>query len=269
MNLFDLTGKVAVVTGSTSGIGLATVRRMAEHGAGVVVSSRNQADCDRVAGEIAAQYGAGRAIGIAADLTKLDTLDALIDRAAERMGGIDILMCNARHPCPGPLEALSPEAFSDGMDANVRNTTMMVKRAAPIMAARGGGSVILVASTAGVIPMGNLLVYGAAKIALRHIAATLAVHLGPQGIRVNSIAPGSIRTDTTKAMTDNPAAEAVLVRNMPISRVGDPDEIAGAAIFLSSAAGGYITGQTIVVDGGQVLTAGQSVRDMQAVMAAG
>ena len=266
MSLFDLTGKVAIVTGATSGIGLATARRLAEHGASVVVSARTQTDCDRVAAELEERHGPGRALGIAADLTRLETLNALVDRTAAEYGGLDILICNARHPCPGALEDLEPEAFSDGFDTNVRNTTMMVKRAAPSMAARGGGSVILVASTAGITPMADLLVYGAAKIALRHIAATLAVHLGPSNIRVNAIAPGSINTDTTKAMMDNPAATRALTRDFPLARVGEPDEIAAAAVFLCSPGGAYVTGQTLVIDGGQVLTAGQSVRAMKAVL---
>ena len=254
MDLFDLSGKLAIVTGSTTGIGRAIARRMAERGARVVISSRTKADCDQVAAEIVADFGEGRAISIPADVARLDTLEALVEQAVEKLGGLDILVCNGRVPCPGVLEEWEPEAFNGALEANITNMAMMLKRAAPHMASRGGGSIVLISSTAGVIPMADRLVYGITKIAARHLAATLAVHLGRQNIRVNAIAPGGIRTEGNRHILEKPGFEKKLTAGLPLLRIGEPDEIAATAVYLCSPGGAYVTGQTIVVDGGQVLT---------------
>jgi NAD(P)-dependent dehydrogenase (short-subunit alcohol dehydrogenase family) len=268
MSIFDLSGRTLVVTGSSSGIGRAIVERAAEQGANVVVSSRTQADCDRVVAQIEARHGAGRAIGVAADITRLDTLRALADRTLERFGRIDTLVWNARHPCAGGLADVTEDLFADGFRANVTNAGMLVKHVAPSMIAAGGGNIVLIASTAGIAPMAGNLVYGAAKVALMHMASILAVDLGRHNIRVNSVAPGAVRTDTTRALQENADAIATLTAPMPLPRMGEPEEIAAAVLFLASPGGAYVTGQTIVVDGGQVLTAGHSATEMGRVLKA-
>jgi NAD(P)-dependent dehydrogenase (short-subunit alcohol dehydrogenase family) len=267
MSLFDLTGKIAIITGSTGGIGLAIAERMAEHGARVVVSGRTQSTLDGVTRDFEERFGKERVLGIAADITRLESLEELADRTLAEWEGIDILVCNARHPCAGTLEDVDAAAFDEGFAANVTNAAMLTKRVVPSMRARGGGSVIFISSTAGIVPMADHLIYGAAKIALCHMAAILATDLCRYGIRVNAIAPGSIRTGTTQPMIDTPEAVQTLVKGFALARVGEPDEIAAAAVFLCAPGGGYTTGQTIVIDGGQVLSAGRSVIEMSEILA--
>lgn len=267
MEIFDLAGKIAIITGSTGGIGLQIAERMAEHGARVVVCGRTQSTLDKVVHDLGARFGADRVLGLTADITKLDSLERLADKTLAEWGGVDILVCNARHPCDGTLEDVDADAFNAGLSANVTNAAMLTKRVVPSMRERGGGSVIFISSTAGIIPMTDHLIYGAAKVALCHMASILAMDLGRYGIRVNAIAPGSIRTGTTKPLVENAEAVRTLVKDFALPRIGEPDEIAAAAVFLCSPGGGYTTGQTIVIDGGQVLSAGRSVVEMTKILA--
>ncbi len=249
MSLFDLTGKVALITGSTKGIGLAIATRMAEAGARVVISSRNQDACDEVAARITA--AGGEALAIACNINYKPQLQQLVEKTLAHFGAIDILVCNAAlNPHYGPSQEIPDEAFDKIMNANIGSAHRLCQLVLPGMAARGGGAVIIVSSIAGI--KGNLMLgaYGISKAADMQMARNLAVEWGPKNIRVNCIAPGLVRTDFARALWENPKTYATTVATYPLRRIGEPDEIAGAAIYLASAAGSFTTGQTIVVDGG-------------------
>ena len=254
--LFDLTGKVAVVTGSSKGIGRAIAERMAEHGARVVVSSRKADACATVADGIRAR--GGEATVIPCHIARKDELLALAEKTTALWGGIDILVCNAAvNPYFGPAAGISDEAYGRIMDANVRSNFWLCNMVAPQMAARGGGAIIIVSSIGGLRGSPLLGVYCLSKAADMQLARNVAVEWGPRNVRANCIAPGLLRTDFARALWENPEIYRRRTRDTPLQRIGEPDEIAGAAIFLASAAGSFTTGQTIVVDGG--VTAGSVV----------
>jgi NAD(P)-dependent dehydrogenase (short-subunit alcohol dehydrogenase family) len=248
-SLFDLTGKVAVITGSSKGIGRAIAARMAEHGARVVVSSRKQEACDVVTQAILAK--GGEAFTKTCNIGRKEELQALVDATTQRWGGIDILVCNAAvNPHYGPMSTLPDEAYDRVMNYNVRSNLWLCNMTLPGMAARGGGSVVIISSVGGLRGSTHLGVYALSKAADMQLARNLAVEWGPQNVRANCIAPGLIRTDFARALWENPDIYRRRTRETPLQRIGEPDEIAGAAIFLASAAGSFMTGQTIVIDGG-------------------
>ncbi len=249
MSLFDLTGKVALVTGSSRGIGEAIVRRFAEHGAKVVVSSRSLESSEPVAADIRAN--GGEAVAIACNINQAGQLQALADGARERFGRIDALVCNAAlNPHFGPSQEIPDSAFDKVMHANIGSIHRLCRMVIPGMAENGGGSVIIVSSVAGLKGNGMLGAYGISKAADMQIARNLAVEWGPKNVRVNCIAPGLVRTEFARALWDNPKIYQATVKQYPLKRIGEPDEIAGAAVFLASSAGSFTTGQTIVIDGG-------------------
>lgn len=249
MSLFDLTGKVALITGSTKGIGLAIARRMSEAGASVVISSRNQDACDEVAAEI--NEGGGEALPIACNINYREQLQTLVDKTLEKYGRIDILVVNAAlNPFYGPSQDIPDSAFDKIMSANIGSAHRLCQMVLPGMAENGGGAVIIVSSVAGLKGSTTLGPYGISKAADMQMARNLAVEWGPQNIRVNCIAPGLVRTDFARALWENPETYQQTVSRYPLRRIGEPDEIAGAAIFLASAAGSFTTGHTLVVDGG-------------------
>jgi len=249
MSLFDLSGKVALITGSTKGIGLAIARRMAEQGAKVVVSSRNQDACDEVVADIRAK--GGEALALACNINYKEQLKALVDGAVAHYGRIDILVINAAlNPFYGPSQDIPDEAFDKIMNSNIGSAHRLCQLVLPGMAKNGGGAVIIVSSIAGLKGSSVLGAYGISKAADMQIARNLAVEWGPLNIRVNCIAPGLIRTDFARALWENPETYAQTVSKYPLRRIGEPDEIAGAAIYLASDAGSFTTGQTLVVDGG-------------------
>ncbi len=249
MSLFDLTGKVALITGSTKGIGLAIARRMAQAGARVVISSRNQDACDEVASAINAD--GGEAVAIACNINYKEQLRLLVEKTSAHFGGIDILVCNAAlNPYYGASQDIPDDAFDKIMNANIGSAHRLCQLTLPGMAARGGGAVIIVSSIAGLKGSTVLGAYGISKAADMQMARNLAVEWGPRNIRVNCIAPGLIRTDFARALWENPETYAATVAKYPLRRIGEPDEIAGAAIFLASQAGSFTTGQTFVIDGG-------------------
>ncbi len=251
MSLFDLSGKTAVVTGSSRGIGLAIVERMAEQGARVVVSSRNIEPCRDVAASINAKYGDGRAIAVAANISSKDHIARLVDETMRAFGRIDILVCNAAsNPHYGPLHTITDEQLRKILDNNIVSNHWLVTLVTPQMIERKDGSIIIVSSIGGFRGSPVIGAYCISKAADMQLARNLAVELGPHNVRVNCIAPGLIRTDFARALWENP--EMLKRRNAqtPLGRIGEPDEIAGAAILLASQAGSYMTGQTIVVDGG-------------------
>lgn len=249
MSLFDLQGKIALVTGSTKGIGKAIASRMAEQGAQVVVSSRNQELCDEVAGEINA--AGGTAIGIACNINYKEQLENLVKQTEIQLGSIDILVCNAAiNPYFGPSQEISDSAFDKVMHANIGSVHKLCQLVIPSMAANSGGSVIIVSSIGGLKGSDALGAYAISKAADMQIARNLAVEWGPKNVRINCIAPGLVRTDFARALWENPEIYAATVSKYPLRRIGEPDEIAGTAVLLASDAGSFTTGQTIVIDGG-------------------
>lgn len=249
MSLFSLDGKVALITGSTKGIGKAIAERMAEQGARVVVSSRNQDACDEVAASINAS--GGQAMGVACNINYPEQLRDLVAATRAKWGQIDVLVCNAAlNPFFGPSQEIPDEAFDKIMHANIGSVHRLCQLVLPGMAEQGGGAVIIVSSIGGLKGTDKLGAYAISKAADMQIARNLAVEWGPQNIRVNCIAPGLIRTDFARALWENPEIYQDTVSKYPLKRIGEPDEIAGAAVFLASSAGSFTTGQTLVIDGG-------------------
>lgn len=251
MQLFDLSGKTAVITGSSKGIGRAVAKRLAEHGARVVISSRKAGPCDEVAAEINAKYGEGRAIAIPANIASKDDLQRLVDETNAAFGRIDILVCNAAtNPYAGPMAGISDEQFEKILQNNVISNHWLIQMVAPQMLERKEGSVIIVSSVGGL--RGNALIgaYNVSKAADMQLARNLAVEWGPSNVRVNCIAPGLIKTDFARYLWENPEVLKTVTDPTPMKRIGQPDEIAGAAVYLASPASAYMTGQTLVVDGG-------------------
>ncbi len=249
MSLFSLEGKVALITGSTKGIGRAIAERMAEQGARVVISSRNQDACDEVAAELNSR--GLQATAIACNINYPEQLKQLVDKTLAAYGQIDTLVCNAAlNPYFGPSQDIPDEAFDKVMHANIGSVHRLCQLAIPGMAERGDGAVIIVSSIGGLKGTDALGAYAISKAADMQIARNLAVEWGPKNIRVNCIAPGLIRTDFAKALWENPEIYKATVAKYPLRRIGEPDEIAGAAVYLASAAGTFITGQTLVIDGG-------------------
>ena len=248
--LFDLTGKVALITGSTKGIGRSIAEQMAKCGAKVVISSRKAQACDEVAAALTAQ--GYEAIAVPCHVGRKDDLQRLVDTTLATWGRIDVLVCNAAtNPVYGPTSEITDDAFSRIMDTNVKGTFWLCDMVLPQMAERGEGSVIMLSSIAGL--RGNTVIgtYGVSKAAEAALARNLAVEWGPRGIRVNAIAPGLVRTDFAKALLEDQERLKRAEEKTPLRRVGDPIDIAGLAVFLAVPASAYITGQVIVADGGE------------------
>lgn len=257
MKMFDLSGKTAIITGSSRGIGRAIAEAFAEAGARVVISSRKQDACEQVAAEINAKVGSGRALAVAASISDKEALQHLVDRTREEFGQIDILVCNAAtNPYYGPMAGISDEQFRKIFDNNVLSNHWLITMVAPEMAARRAGAIIIVSSVGGLIASDTIGAYNVSKAADFQLVRNLALELGRQNVRVNAIAPGVIRTDFARALWEDPEAEAALQRAVPLGRIGEPEDIAGTAMFLASDAGRYVNGQGIVVDGGMTVRAG-------------
>jgi NAD(P)-dependent dehydrogenase (short-subunit alcohol dehydrogenase family) len=252
-SLFDLTGKVALITGSTKGIGLAIARRMAEHGARVVISSRKAERCQEVAAALRAEGREAFAkpcnVGVAGDVK------ALVDAVLAHWQRIDILVCNAGiNPHYGPALELTDAAFDNVINANVRSVHQLCNLVLPQMAEHGEGAVIAISSIAGLYGTDKLGIYAVSKAAELQLMRNVAVEWGPRGIRANSIAPSIIRTDFAKTLWSNPALLKLRNATTPLGRIAEADEIAGIAVFLASRAARYVTGQTIVADGGRSIS---------------
>ena len=251
MSLFSLAGKTAVITGSTRGIGKAIAERMAEAGARVVISSRKPEACAAVAAAICRMHGAGRAIAIPANISSKDELRHLVDETTRQLGQIDILVCNAAsNPYFGPMAGIEDSQFRKILENNVLANHWLIGFVAPQMLERKDGSIIIVSSIGGLRGSPVLGAYCVSKAADLQMARNLAVEYGPSNVRVNCIAPGLIKTDFARALWEDPEALKLRTAVTPLRRIGEPDEIAGAAIFLAAQAGSFVTGQAIVVDGG-------------------
>jgi NAD(P)-dependent dehydrogenase (short-subunit alcohol dehydrogenase family) len=256
MNLFDLTGKVAVITGSSRGIGRAIAEAMADHGAKVVVSSRKEDACRDAADAINAKH-AGAAIVVPANISSKEALQHLVDETRRQLGRIDILVCNAAsNPYYGPMSGISDEQFRKILENNVIANHWLIQMVAPEMIERREGSIVIVSSIGGLKASPVIGAYNISKAADFQLARNLAQEFGPHQVRVNCIAPGLVRTDFARALWENPQTLKLVTAYTPLQRIGEPEEIAGAAVFLASRASTFMTGQAIIVDGGSTIGAG-------------
>lgn len=252
--LFDLHGQVAVITGSSRGIGRSIAEQMALAGARVVISSRKADACEATAQAI--RDAGGEALAIAANISKQEDLERLIATTLDTWGRVDSMVCNAAsNPYFGPMTGLDAQVFDKIMHNNVLANLWLANRVAPQMAERKQGSVIIVSSIGGLRGDRFLGAYNISKAADMQLVRNLAVEWGGRGIRFNAIAPGLIRTDFARALWQNPELTAQIERATPLQRLGDPDDIGGIAVFLASKAAAYITGQVIVADGGVTIGA--------------
>lgn len=254
-NLFDLTGKVAVVTGSTKGIGKAIAHGLAEHGAKVVISSRKADAVDAVVSEFKAD--GLEAIGIPCNISDLDQIKRLADETRKAYGQIDILVGNAAvNPWYGSALEIPESAFDKIMDVNIKSNLWLCREVIPEMQARKDGAIMIVSSIGGL--RGNPVIggYCISKAADMQLVRNLAVEFGKDNIRVNCIAPGLVKTDFARALYENPEIEAKRTAATPLRRLGEPRDLAGIAVYLASRAGSWTTGQTFCVDGG-VTVAGE------------
>lgn len=255
MKLFDMTGQTAVVTGSSRGIGLAIAHALADAGANVVVSSRKADACDAAVEQIKA--AGGNAVAVPANISRREELENLIEQTHKHFGPVNAMICNAAsNPYFGPSSGMSDEVFSKVMQNNVLSNHWLSQLVYPDMKAAGGGAIVIVSSIGGLKGSKEIGLYCISKAADMQLARNLAVEWGPDNIRVNCIAPGLIKTDFARALYEDPQRKAAAEAAYPLRRLGEPDDIAGAAVLLASRAGAFLTGQTIVVDGGITVTGG-------------
>jgi NAD(P)-dependent dehydrogenase (short-subunit alcohol dehydrogenase family) len=253
MSLFDLTGKVCIVTGSSRGIGRSIAENMAAHGAKVVVSSRKLDACQGVVDAIT-QAG-GTAVAIPANISDKAGLQNLVDQSRQAFGPIDVLVCNAAsNPYFGPSSGMGDEVFEKIMRNNVLSNHWLCQMVQPDMAAKRDGAIIIVSSIGGLKGSTEIGAYCISKAADMQLARNLACEWGPLNIRVNCIAPGLIKTDFARALYEDPVRKAAAEARFPLRRLGEPDDIGGIAVMLAGRAGAFITGQSIVADGGATIT---------------
>ena len=247
--LFDLTGKVAIVTGSTRGIGKEVATQLARAGAKVVISSRKEEAVNQVVSELTQEKL--EATGIVCNVSSKNDLQKLVDETRKVYGKIDVLVCNAAtNPTYGPSLAMPEDAFDKIMNTNVKSIFLLCNMVLPEMAERKEGSVIIISSIAAIRGSSMLGAYAVSKAAEAQLARNLAVEWGAKNIRVNAVAPGLIKTDFAKALWEDPKALKMQESMTPLKRIGEPEDIAGIVVCLAAPAGKYITGQYIVVDGG-------------------
>ena len=249
--LFDLSGKVALLTGASKGMGKAMAEGLAEHGAKVMLSSRKLDQCEAAAAEINAKCGEERVFGHSCNAGYKDQLQALVEATHERLGTIDILVGNAGvNPFFGPMSEISDEAYDKIMSTNVKANHWLVQMVAPDMIERGSGSIMITSSTGAFAPSPVLGTYNISKLAVIALVRNLAGELGPRGVRVNAICPGLIKTAFAQALWDNPQAEQRANQQIPMRRLGEAEDLKGLAVFLASDSSSYITGQALTVCGG-------------------
>ncbi|REJ76556.1 MAG: SDR family NAD(P)-dependent oxidoreductase [Acidobacteria bacterium] len=255
-DLFDLSGRNAVITGSTKGIGKAIAEALAAHGANVVISSRKQDVCEAVRDAInesgaAASRPHGKAVSIPCNISDREAIDQLIDQTHEQLGQIDILVCNAAvNPFYGSFLDIPDSAFEKVMDVNIKSNHWLAQRVAPEMKERRDGVIQIVSSIGGLRGSTVLGAYSISKAADMQLVRNLAAELGPSNVRVNGIAPGLVKTDFARALWENDQLRQAREAETPLRRLGEPEDLAGIAVYLASRAGAWTTGQTFVVDGG-------------------
>jgi len=252
MSLFDLAGRVAVITGSSRGIGRAIAERMSEHGARVVISSRKLEACETVAAQIRARGGEALALGC--NVSRRDDVEQLAQATLAHWGRIDIMVCNAStNTHYGSLTQIADDAMDKMLAANVKSVVWLTNAVLPQMAQRRDGVIVIVSSIGGFVGSDTLGFYNMSKAAEQSLARSLACEWGAHNIRVNCIAPGLIKTDFARTLWEDPQLLAKRVSISALKRIGTADEIAGTAVYLASQAGAFVTGQTIVVDGGRLI----------------
>jgi len=252
MDSMTLAGKVAVVTGSSRGIGRAIATAYARAGAKVVVTSRKIDACKAVVDQL--RSDGLEAMAIACNISSKEQIAALVDQTEAAYGSVDVLVCNAAvNPYYGPISEIPDDAFSKVLQVNIVSNVWLVNRVAPGMAAKRCGAVVIISSIAGLTGSRVIGAYAASKAADMQLARHLALEWGKKGIRVNCIAPGLVRTDFAKALWDDPATLKSALASSPLGIIGEPEDIAGAALLLGSDAGRFITGTTVVVDGGATI----------------
>ncbi len=250
--MFRLDGEVALITGSSRGIGRAIAELMAEAGASVVVSGRGAEACEEVA-QVITDAG-GQALAHPCHIGRKDQVQAMCAAVKQHFGKIDHLVLNAAtNPHMGPAHTISDEMFDKTFTTNLKSAYWFIQQCAGDMAERGHGTMTFLASIAGVMGNGAIGTYGLTKSANAHLAKNMAVEWGPKGIRSNAIAPGLIKTDFAEALWNNPTIAEATIAGTPLRRLGDPDDIAGIAVFLASRAGAFVNGQTIIADGGSTI----------------
>jgi NAD(P)-dependent dehydrogenase (short-subunit alcohol dehydrogenase family) len=251
--VFDLRDKVVIVTGSSRGIGKAIAWLFAKAGAKVVISSRDAQACEAVVRELKQQ--GHEAIALACHVGRKDQLRSLVDNTVSHWGKVDVLVCNAAtNPVFGTLKDIDDGAFDKIMSTNVKSVLQLCNMICPLMAANGSGSVILMSSIAALRGNREIGAYGVSKAALAALTRNLAVEWGPQGIRVNAIAPGLVKTDFARALWEDPDRLKRAESRTPLRRIGEPNDIAGVALFLATQASAYVTGEMIVADGGETIS---------------
>ena len=249
--LFDLTGKVALITGASKGMGLAMAEGLAEQGAKVVISSRKLDACQAAADSINAEFGEGSAIAIACNVGYKEQLQALVDETHERLGLIDILVGNAGvNPFFGPMSEIPDAAFDKIMQSNVRSNHWICQMVLPDMIKSGKGSIMITSSTGAFAGSETLGTYNISKLADIALVRNLALENGPKGVRVNAICPSVIKTDFARALWDNPEGEKMAAQTVPLRKFGEPDDLKGLAVYLASDASGHMTGQALTICGG-------------------
>ena len=255
MSLFDLSGKSAIITGSSRGIGNAIAYAMAEQGARVSISSRKPEPCAEVAADINAKFGAGTAISVPANISSKEELQNLVDETNAAFGKVDIVVCNAAsNPFYGSLQDISDDQFQKILSNNVVANNWLISMVLPQMKERKDGAVVIISSIGGLKGSPVIGAYNISKAADFQLARNLCVEHGKDNIRINCVAPGLIRTDFARALWENPETLKRSLAYTPMDRIGEPEEIAGAAVFLASKAGAYMNGQMMVIDGGQTIT---------------
>jgi len=252
MDTFSLKDRVALVTGSSRGIGRAIAVAYGRAGAKVVVSSR-KIDACRAVVDLLRSEGL-EAMAVACNISSKEQIAALVDQAEAAYGTIDVLVCNAAvNPYYGPMSGIPDEALTKVLQVNIVSNVWLVNRVAPGMAQKGSGSIVIISSIAGLTGSRVIGAYAVSKAADMQLARNLALEWGKRGIRVNCIAPGLVRTDFAKALWDNPETLKAALASSPLGAIGEPEDIAGAALLLASNAGRFITGTTIVADGGAMI----------------
>ena len=255
MSLFNLNNKSILITGSSRGIGKSIARHCAIHGANVIISSRKLNICEQTAEEINNEVGKELAHPIAASISDENQLDELVKKTREKLGKIDVLICNAAtNPFMGSMLDMPNDKFDKVMNNNIKSNQILCNLVLPEMIDREDGSIIIISSIAAIKGSAILGAYNISKAADVMIVKNIAAEFGHKNIRANSIAPGLIKTDFAKALWENPEILKTVLRTTPMQRIGEPDEIAGVAVMLASEAGNYINGQTIVVDGGTTIS---------------